>query len=826
MNFYVDSGGVVLHVEPERIFQGSANANTIRFIGAFASNLPVLVAFKLPNGVWTTPQSMGFSAQLSGVETNDGVQFNTWEYQIPQVVTENYGTVNVQFYVYGDAGGTGGQIASAMSSFVVEKGVPITLPDPTDDYQTLLTQILAVLSQIQSEIGDLPNNYVPKASGSNVAYINDQNGGMATKPFAVDVTNNALVARDGNGQIRVPLNPMQGYDAASKYYVDAADSGKLDKIVPAIYGTFLYNVTYNSFGLYQGYEEVSESAEISTVARRNIYGCLKTMPPRDGIDCTNKDYVDTADMKLNYYIDTVSGKAQKEFEAVNRDISDLYTIMGETVYLLQPLEQAYTSRETAAGMEIIDGALTTVQTIEGSTVKCDNLIPYPYAETTKTVNGVTFTDNGDGTITVNGTATANTDFSLKALAVQKDGNYFLSGCPATGSAATYILYATDGVNGYADAGAGKLINPASNNLSLAVRIYTGATLNSAVFRPMLNEGTTALPYQPYFKGLKNAYFEKIVSTGKNLIPYPYTETTKTAYGITFTDNGDGSITVNGTAEASASFDCVKSLPLQAGEYAISSNSICRIAVFSADYSVVYRSFVESGTFVLEESTLVNIRFQCQTNSSYINTIVKPMLNFGTTAEPYEPYKQSVLSLPSPVENPVYNTLDFQTGKNVSQGNTVVFDGTDGWFLRGSDEDNYNNYRYSLALSIKGADKAFPCLCNKYDYDLMTWTDSGNNVGMIVSDFQLLIRLGSESTIKTVAEWKAYLAAQYAAGDPVIVRYKTAEIQSETDLNADYDNYQAWNGGSETIVQGTTDNSEYGAENTVSQEYPVKRGGTT
>ena len=45
MNFYVDSGGVVLHVEPERIFQGSANTNTIRFIGAFAPNLPVLVAF-------------------------------------------------------------------------------------------------------------------------------------------------------------------------------------------------------------------------------------------------------------------------------------------------------------------------------------------------------------------------------------------------------------------------------------------------------------------------------------------------------------------------------------------------------------------------------------------------------------------------------------------------------------------------------------------------------------------------------------------------------------------------------------------------------------
>ena len=124
MNFYVDSGGVVLHVDPERIFQGSANANTIRFVGAFASNLSVTTAFKLPNGVWTVPQKMTLSAQLPGVQMPDGTQFNTWEYKIPATVTENYGAVNVQFFVYGDTGGTGGQIASAMSSFEVEKGVP------------------------------------------------------------------------------------------------------------------------------------------------------------------------------------------------------------------------------------------------------------------------------------------------------------------------------------------------------------------------------------------------------------------------------------------------------------------------------------------------------------------------------------------------------------------------------------------------------------------------------------------------------------------------------------------------------------------------------
>ena len=42
----------------------------------------------------------------------------------------------------------------------------------------------------------------------------------------------------------------------------------------------------------------------------------------------------------------------------------------------------------------------------------NNLIPYPYRHTTKTVNGLTFTDNGDGTIAVNGTSTATTGFAL------------------------------------------------------------------------------------------------------------------------------------------------------------------------------------------------------------------------------------------------------------------------------------------------------------------------------------------------------------------------------------------------------------------------------
>lgn len=47
-----------------------------------------------------------------------------------------------------------------------------------------------------------------------------------------------------------------------------------------------------------------------------------------------------------------------------------------------------------------------------------------------------------------------------------------------------------------------------------------------------------------------------IGMSKNLIPYPYYQTTRTTNGITFTDNGDGTITANGTATANANFTIV------------------------------------------------------------------------------------------------------------------------------------------------------------------------------------------------------------------------------------------------------------------------------
>ncbi len=818
MNFYVDSGGVVLHVAPERIFQGSANANTIRFIGAFAPNLPVLVAFKLPNGVWTTPQSMGFSAQLSGVETNDGVQFNTWEYQIPQVVTENYGTVNVQFYVYGDAGGTGGQIASAMSSFVVEKGVPITLPDPTDDYQTLLTQILAVLSQIQSEIGDLPNNYVPRSSGRHIVYVNDINGNPSTQIYAVDASGNIIVQRDGNGQIRVPLAPLQGYDATSKNYVDESIEALPSKYVTldtdqTIDGTkgFTSPITVG------GQTWRTSYMKDSFVYTVDGYSYEVTYPEKSGLMALKSD------IPTDY-------ATQGQLAQTNQNVEDLYTILEQAqVVTVTTLEQAYTTRETADGENIVDGVQTTVKEIRGKTVATENLIPYPYAETTKTANGVTFTVNSDGSVTVNGTATSDADFMLLRGPIQSySESYFLSGCPTGGSDTTY--YISEGFTTSKDTGNGVVFNNLPSDQAWRIVIKSGTTVNNLVFRPMLNAGTTAKPYSKWFAGLKNASFEKIVSTGRNLIPYPYEESTKTENGITFTVNSDGSITANGTTTVNPSIFNLAKISLNAGTYALRSfvnvanAGICQ---FYIDIPSEPNDRTGNGvTFTLQDDIVnKNVNIIVDPSQTVNNLIFKPMLQFGTTATAYEPYISDTLSAETPIELAEYDVVYPETGETKRQSNTLTFDGTEEWYLTGNAENNFYNYRYYTPISVEAQKTKVPCICNKYDYKLSVENDMGNDIGILVIRGYVYIRLGSNSTIKNAAEWKAHLAELAAAGNPVTVTYKTAESTTEaTPFNKS--KYIAWKNGSETIEQGETDNSEYGAENTVKQDYFTLTGGTT
>lgn len=986
MNFYVDSGGAILGVDPEKIYQGSANANTIRFVGAFASNVKVTVAFKLPTGVWTTPQLMTASTQLAGVVTSNGVQFNVWEYSIPALVTETFGTVNMQFYVYGDAGsGNGGLIATASSSFQVERGVPITLPDPTDDYETLLTQILSALSQIegqipgmeeditglQSKVSDLSENKLDKVSGNTTykqAYAKDTNGDQIMQNYSTENVTNAIVQRDETGNIKITPG-RKGYmnDGATMRNIADVES-EVAKKYDKTGGTIDGNVTVTGDLTVQG-TTITENAETLDVKANvittnsegvplinlsglgirtdatNVYGIMYD-PQNDSVklglgsldednnftfnqgeglpiavrddstaftdkhvivwDAAGDKFVDggkaVSDLptlagnndftgentfeeaiqakkgtvvknsldETNYNAGYISRNdwtylfpadsgtfaltkniptdyaTQTALANTQRQVDGLYTLLEQKneIYV-QTATDTYTTRETAGGENIADGVQTPVKKITGKTVKTTNQFAI------ENLNG--------------GSGSAGNALSVSGAQITVT-NYYACSTVKTfrqlvpnAHAGTYTIFFNLSTNGEfreSTANGAIAIVDAAGSLYLSSSSFTSGGAKSNTFtiteerldstvyfygigqegitvswtNLMIVEGdVTSNPpsYSDYFSGLKNAFFKEIVSTGRNLIPYPYADgMSKAENGITFTVNTDGTITVNGTATARAQFFLYQNkeelMGMEKGKTCICSmnDSSTNLLIYADYYSNgewKYPAFTSTGSnFVVPDSWEgVQLYILVESGETLSNLVLKPMLNYGSSALPYEPYTQSVLSLPEAVELTEYDTAYPETGEIQRQSNTLTFNGTETW----NDLSDDTRYIYGINLPTPAVLAPYKgVICNLFP------SSDVNGVyltGIVDGTYKSLAAQFLKSSFPqfdSVTAWKAYLAAQSAAGNPLTVTYKTAEVQSTKQADFSADSYIAWKNGSETIKQGDTDNSIYGAENTVEQDY--------
>lgn len=180
---------------------------------------------------------------------------------------------------------------------------------------------------------------------------------------------------------------------------------------------------------------------------------------------------------------------------------------------------------------------------------------------TRTNNGVTFTVNSDGSITANGTATADA-----TCFIQGSGwNYNATVENFLEQGETYIL--SDGVNsytgnknvpnirmyGYTSAGAAwnyEEITPNTNktftvdanmkacHISVYIRVPSGMTVNNVVFKPMLRKADIEdSAYRPYNEqAIQNQLNAQGVLGAKNLLKV--TTNTRTVNGVTYTFNRD------------------------------------------------------------------------------------------------------------------------------------------------------------------------------------------------------------------------------------------------------------------------------------------------
>lgn len=171
---------------------------------------------------------------------------------------------------------------------------------------------------------------------------------------------------------------------------------------------------------------------------------------------------------------------------------------------------------------------------------------------TNTINGVTFTNNGDGTITVNGTATSVISVLINPFNVTINNHYLLSGCPSGGNDNNgnwfYRLRCFNGIGDIYDYGKIAYANQ-TGKTSAYIQINSGITISNLTFKPQLfdltemygagNEPTTVEQFRQDFPEEMYDYspycwltsYKRVITTGEGnyLTTYQRNLTCKTKY---------------------------------------------------------------------------------------------------------------------------------------------------------------------------------------------------------------------------------------------------------------------------------------------------------
>lgn len=217
-----------------------------------------------------------------------------------------------------------------------------------------------------------------------------------------------------------------------------------------------------------------------------------------GVEETNVEYIyvddDTFVEGLNVNTTVQVGYyklAQLETQKVDIDgLADDIDTLQDDVENITPRVEILESDTNSLQNELL-----SVKDTLGYTVK--NLLENIGATTTS--NGVTFTVNDDGSVTVNGTATANASLKINYDFDLPNGEYILSGCPKGGTTNTYYLHAYgEGINCH-DIGQGGTFVANDNKIDyVRILILSGQTVNNLTFYPMIRKASdTDDTYEPY-----------------------------------------------------------------------------------------------------------------------------------------------------------------------------------------------------------------------------------------------------------------------------------------------------------------------------------------
>lgn len=244
----------------------------------------------------------------------------------------------------------------------------------------------------------------------------------------------------------------------------------------------------------------------------------------------------------------------------------------------------------------------------------------------------------------------------------------------------------------------------------------------------------------------------VTRCGKNLVKHihapGYTETKK---GLTFTVNDDYSIMVKGTATEETYFNFLS----------LKSEDLIATYIINAMGKTEVHDGFEIRDIVVQPypSDHATRLYLVIMKGAVVDATYYPSIVYGSTATPYAPYTGQTATLTLP--HTIYGgTVDAVSGEGQKIWWIITLDGTEQWIM----ESMY----IRLPLDLPKAREKYG-LCSHFIYRY-----SYNNsvcVFVVSGSVWLSSKLSEKYTVDT---WKAYLAAQYAAGTPVQIAYKLAE----------------------------------------------------
>lgn len=439
-----------------------------------------------------------------------------------------------------------------------------------------------------------------------------------------------------------------------------------------------------------------------------------------------------------------------------------------------------------------------IERVGGMSYKCKNL-----------ANMLDFRKNY-GVINADGSLTISVSWDLDCNATYtgklKSGTYTITNLSEK---TMYVMFSSSDYSNSVAVG-GKRTFTYDGSSFLRFQFESQSANVRTTYKIMLNEGSTALPYEPYFDGIRHAAGTAIESEGANLFS---NKTTYQRVGLTFAFDGS-QVSITGTAtDTYATIAEYQALP-----FGIEAGKTYSLSAIGASFQIAMWFYNSSGalleTLVSGQSaktipssvTRASLFFRQATKGETYNENVYIMLNEGNTDLEYAPYFKTTYEIPEAVQaldgygwgtSANYNNhFAYKDDGSVTWNKLVtrrVYTGTEAWKLYTADGVN----QFYLEFSIPSSRDEITTCCSHFES--ISIADRQSNYGTCYSGQNSLCF--NIQDIATIEEWKAKLAEWNAEGNPltVICALLNPVVTDITDLISPDNFIQVEGGGTLTFV---------------------------